>query len=209
MSVNATAQDLPPPYSFNPPSASATPSPAPPILEPYFIDLSPQSLHQQSTVIPRKPLDPPPHCFSTPSPLRVKSNDFPPFRIPCAGNTLADGFRILYPSGLLEKHGIQQADWTRFLEDLGIAARLAGQGLSAVGSRAPIAPLTRGVFGSRTAGMAYDSQFTRSPRDEVQMLIAVWNQSAFERRRLRVSLQFNGGVDSDINGGYELLVESM
>ncbi|OAX39060.1 hypothetical protein K503DRAFT_769832 [Rhizopogon vinicolor AM-OR11-026] len=205
MSGDPTAGDLPPPYSFSPSSAT-TSSPAPPIWEPYFIDLSPE-LHQQSSVIHRKPLDPPPDCFSTPSPLRVKSNDFPPFRIPCAGNALADGFRILYPSGLLEKHGIQQADWTRFLEDLGIAARLAGQGLSAVGSRVPIVPLTRGVFGTRTTGMAYDSHFIRNPREEVQALLAVWNQSAFERRKLRVSLQFKGGAD--IKGGYELLVESI
>lgn len=196
MSGNTTAEDLPPPYS----------SLSPPIWEPYFIDLSTELPHH-SSVAPRKPLDPPPDCFSTPSPLRVKSNDFPPFRIPCAGNTLADGFRILYPSGLLEKHGIKQVDWTRFLEDLGIAARLAAQGLSAVGSRVPITPLTRGVFGTRTIGMAYDSHFTRSPGEEVQALIAVWNQSAFERRKLRVSLQFKGR--EDIKGAYELLVESM
>jgi hypothetical protein len=55
--------------------------------------------------------------------------------------------------------------------------------------------------------MAYDSHFTRSPGEEVQALIAVWNQSAFERRKLRVSLQFKGR--EDIKGAYELLVESM
>ncbi|KIK38917.1 hypothetical protein CY34DRAFT_365605 [Suillus luteus UH-Slu-Lm8-n1] len=175
--------ELPPPY---------TPTSAPPIWEPHFIDLSQYSSH-----VLRKPLDPPPDCFSAPSPLRVKSNDFPPFRIPCAGNQLADGFCILYPSGLLEKHGIQQADWTRFLEDLGISARLAGQGLSAVGSRIPITGFpVRGIFSTRATGAAYDSQFTRSPRDEVQTLISVWNQSAFERRKLRVTLQIKGGVDN-------------
>ncbi|KAG2139226.1 hypothetical protein DEU56DRAFT_800256 [Suillus clintonianus] len=200
MSTASEPEDLPPPYT----QSGTTSFPAPPIWEPHFIDLS----TQHPSVLLRKPLDPPPDCFSTPSPLRVKSNDFPPFRIPCAGNHLADGFRILYPSGLLEKHGIQQADWTRFLEDLEISARLAGQGLSAVGSRVPIAALpVRGIFGARAPGVVYDSQFTRSPRDEVQTLITVWNQSAFERRKLRVSLQINGGVDN--MAAYELLVESL
>ncbi|KAG1843305.1 hypothetical protein DFJ58DRAFT_46350 [Suillus subalutaceus] len=192
--MSTEREDLPPPYS---------PTTAPPIWEPHFIDLS-----QHSSLVIRKPLDPPPACFSTPSPPRVKSNDFPPFRIPCAGNNLADGFRILYPSGLLDKHGIQQADWTRFLEDLGISARLAGQGLSAVGSRVPITPFpVRGIFGTRATGTVYDSQFTRSPRDEVQTLITVWNQSAFERRKLHVTLQIKGGVDN--RAPYELLVESL
>ncbi|KAG2359580.1 hypothetical protein BDR07DRAFT_1336580, partial [Suillus spraguei] len=178
-------------------------STAPPIWEPHFVDLS-----KHSSFVLRKPLDPPPNCFSTPSPPRVKSNDFPPFRIPCAGNNLADGFCILYPSGLLEKHGIQQADWIRFLEDLGISARLASQGFSAVGSRLPITALpVRGIFGTRATGAAYDSQFTRSPRDEVQTLITVWNQSAFERRKLRVALQINARVDN--RAVYELLVESL
>ncbi|KAG2058398.1 hypothetical protein BDR06DRAFT_950945 [Suillus hirtellus] len=189
------SEDLPPPYT---PATTA-----PPIWEPHFIDLT-----QHSPLILRKPLDPPPDCFSTPSPPRVKSNDFPPFRIPCAGNHLADGFRILYPSGLLEKHGIQQADWTRFLEDLGVSARLAGQGLSAVGSRVPTTPRpVRGVFGTRATGVTYDSQFARSPRDEVQTLITVWNQSAFERRKLRVTLHITGGLDN--RAAYELFVESL
>ncbi|KAG1726030.1 uncharacterized protein EDB91DRAFT_1061870 [Suillus paluster] len=205
MSEIATSgrEDLPPPYS----QSGTTSFLAPPTWEPHFIDLSPE-LPQHSSIIPRKPLDPPPDCFSTPSPLRVKSNDFPPFRIPCAGHQLADGFRILYPSDLLEKHGIQQADWTRFLEDLGISARLAGRGLSAVGSRVPVTALPiRGIFSTRATGMAYDSQFTRSPREEVQTIISVWNQSAFERRKLRVSLQIKVGADT--RAEYELLVESL
>jgi hypothetical protein len=83
-----------------------------------------------------------------------------------------------------------------------------GQGLSAVGSRVPTTPLPiRSIFGTRATGAVYDSQFTRSPRDEVQTLITVWNQSAFERRKLRVTLQVKGGVDN--RAVYELLVESL
>ncbi|EGN93920.1 hypothetical protein SERLA73DRAFT_163306 [Serpula lacrymans var. lacrymans S7.3] len=125
-----------------------------------------------------------------------------------ADDKCSAGFRILYPSDLLEKHGIGQADWVRFLEDLGMAARLAGQGLSAVGSRVPVTPLpTRGIFSSRASGVAYDSQFVRTPKDEVQALITVWNQSAFERRKLRVSMHPKG--DGGAKTGWELLVESL
>jgi hypothetical protein len=157
----------------------------------------------------RKPLDPPPDCFSTTSPLRVKSSDFPPFRIPSVDDKLANGFRILYPSNLLEKHGIGRSDWIRFLEDLGIAARLAGEGMSAIGSRVPITPLpARGILPPRATGATYDSHFTRSPLEEVHALIRVWNQSAFERRKLKVTLQIKlGDIMNRI--GYQLIVDSL
>ncbi|KAH7925061.1 hypothetical protein BV22DRAFT_464627 [Leucogyrophana mollusca] len=195
--------DLPPPYTPNATRGAAT---EPPIWEPNFIDLTSQFDGAPDTH--RKPLDPPPDCFSTPSPLRVKAHDFPPFRIPSISDKLAGGFRILYPSHLLEKHGISQPDWIRFLEDIGIAARLAIEGLSAVGSRTPVTSLpARGIFSSRVMGVAYDSHFTRSPKDEVQALLGVWNQSAFERRKLRVTLQTIG--EGGTRSGYELLVESL
>ncbi|EGO19286.1 hypothetical protein SERLADRAFT_418542 [Serpula lacrymans var. lacrymans S7.9] len=202
----SSSEDLPPPCSSNAPPGSSSISEPPP-WQPNFIDLTSQS-HRAILSNLRKPLDPPPDCFSTPSPLRVKSHDFPPFRISSLHETLGAGFRILYPSDLLEKHGIGQADWVRFLEDLGMAARLAGQGLSAVGSRVPVTPLpTRGIFSSRASGVAYDSQFVRTPKDEVQALITVWNQSAFERRKLRVSMHPKG--DGGAKTGWELLVESL
>ncbi|KIJ63003.1 hypothetical protein HYDPIDRAFT_56326, partial [Hydnomerulius pinastri MD-312] len=125
------------------------------------------------------------------------------------GDKLAQGFRILYPSDLLEKHGIGREDWVRFLEDLGIAARFACEGLSAVGSRVPVTPLpVRGIFTSRASGVAYDSLFTRSPLEEVHALIGVWNQSAFERRKLKVTLQMKGS-EVGAKVGYELVVESL
>ncbi|KAF9237710.1 hypothetical protein BU15DRAFT_62914 [Melanogaster broomeanus] len=199
--IGGIAEVVPPPYS------SSRSNTDPPPWEPLFEDLSSQSL--SPSLLHRRPLDPPPDCFSTTSPIRIKSNDFPPFRIPSVGDKLADGFRILYPFNLLDNHGIGQLDWVRFLEDLGVAACLAGKGLNAVGSRASatLHP-TRGIFPSGVTGAAYDSQFMRSPLEEVHALIGVWNQSAFERRKLKVTLQIKAG-DMMSRIGYELVVESL
>ncbi|KAI6021709.1 hypothetical protein BKA83DRAFT_4286145 [Pisolithus microcarpus] len=134
--------------------------------------------------------NPPPECFSTPTPPRIGSHDFPPFIIPSLSEqTCPTAFAVLYPRGLLEKHGITQNDWVRFLEDLIIAARLSAQGRSAVGSRVPatVFPM-RGAFIMSLVGTAYDAAFARGPLREVEALLGVWNQSAFERRKLRVSL---------------------
>ncbi|KAH7912753.1 hypothetical protein BJ138DRAFT_736979 [Hygrophoropsis aurantiaca] len=193
---------MPPPYT-----SSTTGSPNdPPKWEPHFVDFTSQS--NATLDADRMPLDPPPNCFSMPSPLRVKTHDFPPFKIQSVSNQLSAGFRILYPSHLLEKHGISQLDWIRFLEDLGIAARLAMRGLTAVGSRLPSKPFpARGIFSSRASGTVYDSRFTRNPKEEVEALIGVWNQSAFERRKLRVTLQPPTGQDGA--RFYRLVVESL
>ncbi|KAG9311931.1 hypothetical protein JVU11DRAFT_8192 [Chiua virens] len=157
----------------------------------------------------RRPLDPPPPCFSTLSPLRIRSRDFPPFLIPTVTPSLTDGFRPLYPSNVLEKHGITRADWIRFLEDLGIAARLSSEGGSAVGSRVPITPLiTHRALPSRAFGAVYDGKFARSPLQEVLALIQIWNECAFQRRKISVSLQVHP-TDSNGREYYALLVESL
>ncbi|KAG6331137.1 hypothetical protein ID866_7952 [Astraeus odoratus] len=180
---------------------------SPPRWQPRFEDLTSESLGRLSHV-DRRPLDPPPECFSTPSPLRVRSNDFPPFRIPSISDKLIDGFRVLYPRDPLEKHGITQDDWVRFLEDLVIAARLATQGLSAVGSRVPVKPLpARCLFITWTPGAAYDIAFQRSRLGEVKALITVWNESAFIRRKVRVSIQVR--EEQGRKSGYDLIVESL
>ena len=158
----------------------------PPPWEPQFEELS--SVPSLPLLL-RRPLDPPPPCFSIPSPLRIRSHNFPPFHIPAVSDKLTDGFRVLYPNNILERHGICRSDWVRFLQDLGIAARLSHEGLSAVGSRGPVAPLiTHRIFPSRAFGAVYDGHFARSPVEEVCALIQIWNQCAFERRKIRVSL---------------------
>ena len=197
----AIADDFPPPYS-DPLSSS------PPKWEPQFEDLTPAATLRKSDEMERSPLDPPPECFSVPSPLRIRSHDFPSFRIPSLSDKLIDGFGILYPRALLEKHGITREDWVRFLEDLTIAARLSARGLSAVGSRVPVKPLlTRGPFIMWLPGTVYDAPFRRSPLEEVKALIAVWNESAFERRKLRVTVQVR--VEMGKKAGYDLVIESL
>lgn len=178
----------------------------PPPWEPQFEDIpSPLPL----TLLHRRPLDPPPLCFSIPSPLRIKSHDFPPFRIPAVSDKLTDGFRVLYPHNIFEKHGINRADWVRFLEDLGIAARLSAEGLSAVGSRMPVAPvLAHRIFPSRALGAVYDRRFARSPAEEVRALIQIWNQCAFERRKIRVTLHVQS-MGTSGKKDYALVVESL
>ncbi|KAI0084632.1 hypothetical protein BDY19DRAFT_987443 [Irpex rosettiformis] len=153
----------------------------------------------------RFPLDPPPSCFSTPTLSRIHSRSFEPFRVPSRGQSLVDGFRLLYPRDRLLPHGISVGDWTRFLQDLGIAARLSGQGLTIRGE--PHSP-RMGFFRGR-AGSTYNASFARSPAEEVQELIAVWNQSAFERRKLRVTLHPRTGVQAGRREAFELLVEAL
>ena len=156
----------------------------------------------------RRPLDPPPSCFSIPSPVRIRSHDFPPFRIPAVSDKLTDGFRVLYPHNILEKHGICRADWVRFLEDLGIAARLSHEGLGAVRSRVPVAPLIpHRIFPSRALGAVYDGHFARNPVEEVRALIQIWNQCAFERRKISASLQVRPGTSG--KKSYALIVQSL
>ncbi|KAH0834651.1 hypothetical protein J3R83DRAFT_10161 [Lanmaoa asiatica] len=202
-----------PPADTSPADGVFTPNPRelsplddPPPWEPQFEDLS--SL-LPLPVLHRRPLDPPPLCFSIPSPLRIRSNDFPPFPIPAVSDKLTDGFRVLYPHNILEKHGINRADWVRFLEDLGIAARLSAEGLSAIGSRLPVAPLlAHRIFPSRALGAIYDWRFVRSPVEEVRGLIQIWNQCAFERRKIRVRLQVRP-IGTSGRKSYALIVESI
>jgi hypothetical protein len=159
---------------------------------------------EQPSELARLPLDPPPACFSTPSPTRIRSHSFEPFRISSRESSLAGGFRLLYPDGHLSPHGISPTDWVRFLQDLGIAARLSMQGLSIRGNvQPPRAGFIRGRMGT-----AYDASFAKTPMEEVQDLINVWNESALERRKLRVSLH----PRTDGHGrreAYELLVEAL
>lgn len=195
----ATAEDFPPPYS--------DPSSSSPKWEPQFEDLTAAAL-KKFDEIERSPLDPPPECFSIPSPLRIRSHDFPSFRIPSLSDRLIDGFAVLYPHNVLENHGITREDWVRFLEDLTIAARLSALGLSAVGSRVPAKPFpTLGPFILWLPGSVYDATFQRSPLEEVKALVAVWNESAFERRKLRVTVQVR--VEKGKKAGYDLVVESL
>ena len=58
-------------------------------------------------------------------------------------------------------------------------------------------------------GTAYDASFAKTPVEEVQELISIWNQSAFERRKVRVTLHPRTDVQARRREAYELLVEAL
>jgi hypothetical protein len=163
-----------------------------------------------------RPLDPPPECFSKPTPPRIRSHSFTPFRIPSIDARLAAGFQPLYAPDALGPHGISPDDWLRFLRDLRVAARLAHQGISAVApDRTTRAPMTlrRGLgvlSGPRSVGGGpYDAAFVKTPVEEVNALIDVWQGSAFERRKLKVTLHTRADSGRSQREGYDLYVEAL
>lgn len=179
---------------------------------PRFIDLTHNT---PNTSPPHLPLDPPPECFSTPSPPRIRSASFAPFRIPSRERNLAGGFVLLWAPDELVHHGIAQGDWTRFLLDLGTTARMAAQGLSVRGG-AVTATGGVGAGGGRllqlavgNRGTVYDAAFVKTPVEEVQSLVNVWNESALVRRKVRVSLHPKVDAGGRQKEGYDLLVEAL
>jgi hypothetical protein len=118
------------------------------------------------------PLDPPPSCFSSPTPVRIRSRSFEPFCIPSRGSRLLDGFEPLYPPSLLGPHGISAEDWARFLRDVQLAANMAESGVSAVAPNrmGPPRALVKGILGGpRSArGGPYDQAFVKTPQEEVR-----------------------------------------
>lgn len=173
-------------------------------LEPRFDDLTAQ---ERPTDLVRIPLDPPPNCFSSSSPLRIRRHSFAPFRIPSRSKSLAGGFKLLYAPDELTSHGVSPDDWVRFLQDLAITARMTADGLDVM-STSPPSPRMNGWLRGR-AGSVYDAAFGKSAFEEVAKLITVWNQSAFERRKIRVTLHLKTAADGSVHEGYELLVEAL
>lgn len=151
------------------------------------------------------PLDPPPPFFSTPSPRRVRTRSFAPWTVPSRGRSLAEGFPVLY-NDALAAHGVAPADWARFVRDLQVAARLALVGLDIRGERTRRRSFSGALLGANR-GRAYDASFAKSPVDQVQQLVDVYNGSAWDRRKLHVTMRMQlaeGGRE-----GYELLVEAL
>ncbi|KAI0696617.1 hypothetical protein BC835DRAFT_1414166 [Cytidiella melzeri] len=194
--AEAADTELPPPYTRK----TSDPLPAWSSVE--FTDLTDS---ENPSDLVRLPFDPPPACFSTPTPPRIRSRSFEPFQIPSRGQSLAGGFRLLYPHGQLSPHGISSEDWIRFLQDLGIAARLSSQGLSVRGN---VQPQRAGFIRGRM-GTAYDASFGKTPVEEVQDLVDVWNESAWERRKVRVTLRTRNDVQARRREAYDLLVEAL
>ncbi|TFK50031.1 hypothetical protein OE88DRAFT_1600290, partial [Heliocybe sulcata] len=188
--------EAPPPYSKNAPTVF-----------PENPDVAFATISLPPTPPMHRPLDPPPSCFSTPTPVRIRSRSFAPFRIPSNSSRITDGFKPLYPPELLTKHGITEEDWGRFLADVRSTAHLAEKGISAVapyrGTTGPLLLRAGGV------GRQYDATFGKTPVEEVKGLLDVWNGSAFERRKLRVTLMNRADEATRTRAGYDLLVESL
>ncbi|EKM53062.1 uncharacterized protein PHACADRAFT_175484 [Phanerochaete carnosa HHB-10118-sp] len=151
------------------------------------------------------PLDPPPPFFSTPSPRRIRSRSFAPWTVPSRGRNIADGFPVLY-NDVLKTHGIAEDDWARFVRDLQVAARLSLLGLNMRGERQRRASLSGGILGS-VRGRAYDAAFVKSPLEQVDQLVQIYNGSAWERRKVRVTVRMQFAESG--RERYELLVEAL
>ncbi|EJT97853.1 hypothetical protein DACRYDRAFT_119072 [Dacryopinax primogenitus] len=179
-----------------------------PPFDPGPTPLVPLTLPEQPATY--RPLDPPPECFSTPGPWRIKSRSFQPFTIHSLGRYLAQGWQAVYAPSL-EAHGITQEDWGRFLTDLTHTAILAQNGISAVAPKRLSSPHAgfRSLLSGAWAveGGPYDQAFRRSSQEEVQALVGVWNGSAWERRKVRCALRPVGGEGG--RTGWELLVEAL
>ena len=201
--LETPASEPPPPYT----ARASDPLPTWASLVPRFEDMT--DSEAPSDLI-RAPLDPPPECFSTSTPLRIRSRAFAPFRIPSRGTNLSGGFRLLYAPDVLSRHGITAKDWVRFLQDLAIVAKSAPLPVApppSPKSTSPPSPLIGWLRGR--AGSVYDAAFGKSSLDEVTNLINVWNQSAFERRKLKVTLHLKSDDRGNIKEGFELLVEAL
>ncbi|KZO96188.1 hypothetical protein CALVIDRAFT_481673, partial [Calocera viscosa TUFC12733] len=159
-----------------------------------------------------RPLDPPPECFSTPGPWRLKSRAFAPFRVRSVGRSLAGGWEGMYAPPL-EGSGIARADWARFLGDITHTARLAREGISALSPKRVLHPHSgfRTLLSGPSAveGGPYDQAFRRSETEEVAALVGVWNGSAFERRKVRVTLLPIADGTGERRARWELFVEAL
>lgn len=84
---------------------------------------------------------------------------------------------------------------------------MASQGLNVMSTSPP--PPTLGSWLRGRAGSVYDASFGKAPFDEVNNLINVWNQSAFERRKVKVTLHLMTDEQGNVREGYELVVEAL
>ncbi|KAI8576702.1 hypothetical protein K450DRAFT_283248 [Umbelopsis ramanniana AG] len=133
----------------------------------------------------RKPLDPPPPCLSRPPQFFQRPLPFAAFRIPCSGSHLDSGFPLMYPGHVLHGHDIQELEWIRFLEDLGISGRLE----SGEKVKSHILPM---AFGVGAAGIlisrAMQRRMKNGKANQVGSLVDIWNGYYFHLRGVNVTL---------------------
>ncbi|KAI8582684.1 hypothetical protein K450DRAFT_226416 [Umbelopsis ramanniana AG] len=133
----------------------------------------------------RDPLDPPPECFSRPLDLPQEQMPFPAFEISCNGRLLDAGWPVEYPGEVLIAHDIQESEWTRFLEDLSLTARLKPRDRIV----SHVIPMTLGVglYGILISN-AIRRIMKRGKANGVASVVDIWNACYFQIRGVKVTL---------------------
>jgi len=101
-------------------------------------------------------------------------------------------------------------DWADFLLGVDLAIATAGQPNKSLQSTKHLGPFViGGLAGRGFAGRQYDAAFAKTALEEAMAIIAVWQDSAFNRRKLRVSLHPRTAADGRNPSGMDLLVEAL
>ncbi|KAI8582686.1 hypothetical protein K450DRAFT_226418 [Umbelopsis ramanniana AG] len=132
----------------------------------------------------RRPLDPPPECFSRAPQYYQQPSPFSPVQIPCAGPRLDAGFPMMYPSYALSSHDVPEEDWIRFIQDIAISARYGtGQNIQTSGIQGGFSG-RRGLAGMMGAQNGTPGGSTR----QAASLVDVWNNYFFNQRGVNMTL---------------------
>jgi hypothetical protein len=144
----------------------------------------------------RKPLDPPPECFSRAPQFFQQPIPFAPIQIPCNGKHLDAGFPLAYPSHALHGHDVPEPEWTRFLQDLAISGRLSGGQKIA----AHALPLTMhlGATGFLVS-RGIERRMHTGKANQVGSLVDIWNGYYFNSRGVNITLMHGTHVLSGVN----------
>jgi len=158
----------------------------------------------------RNPLDPPPSAFTRPIAAYLDPRPFPPLSIQSHKASLQDGFPALpaapemaLPPGAphpFSTHDIPEADWLRFLEDIGIIAKLNGMKKA----KAQIIPAAMGV--SLPIGFlisrGIQKKMQSGKNEDAADLVDTWNQFFFQPRHVRAILTQGSMILTAPEGGH-------
>ncbi|KAH8553272.1 hypothetical protein BGW37DRAFT_485110 [Umbelopsis sp. PMI_123] len=134
----------------------------------------------------RKPLEPPPECFSRAPQNSQQPAPFSPVQIPCAGPRLENGFPMMYPGYVLSTHDIPEQDWIRFIQDIAIAAHWGtGQTMHTSSGYQTNYGSSRGLTG--IMGMQRNTPQYGSSR-QAAGLVDIWNTYYFHQRGINMIL---------------------
>ncbi|EIN07893.1 hypothetical protein PUNSTDRAFT_17956, partial [Punctularia strigosozonata HHB-11173 SS5] len=154
-------------------------------------------------------LNPPPPSFARTADSRLPYGPFPYMALTSKGSHLDAGFPLIAPAlsnaapgqpHPFATHDIQEADWTRFLEDIAIAALLKTS-QRVVAGLVPLA-LHVGLAGIFVS-LAMERYMKKRKGGVVGELIDIWNSRFFNPRRMDVVLalgetRFSGRGDGPL-----------